>query len=429
MENRKTDNKDFLKTPKGMRDFFGVEFVKKQNFFEKAQEIAEYAGFQGIETPILEYTDVFTKGVGDATDIVEKEMYTLNTKGGDHLSLRPEGTAGVMRSYIEHGMNSLPQPVSVYYGGPFFRHEKPQKGRYRQLYQFGLEIIGSKNPFYDAHIMNTGYRIIKENTGLDIKIKINSLGNTPSRARYIAELVDFYKKHESSLPDQDKQRLSKNPLRVLDSKEDATILINQSAPKIIDYLDKESLDHFSIVEDFLKKNKIPYEIDHKLVRGLDYYSHTVFEYVVYDEHGNASFAIGGGGRYDGLAEVMGYKKEVPAIGIGIGVDRALELGLTHPKDTEENFCVLIELSEHARASSYKLTHLLQKEQIPISRVSNKHKLGEHLGLAEKEGFLYALVIGDDELESESVSLRDLTTRTQSTYSYKEAIEILKNKLD
>ena len=426
MSTSKKTNKDILQSPKGMRDFIGENFYAKQGFNEKAQEIAEYYGFSGIEVPIMEHSEIFTKGVGDGTDIVEKEMYSLKTKGGDSLALRPEGTAGIMRSYIEHGMGSLPQPVFLYYAGPFFRHERPQKGRYRQFHQFGLEIIGSPSPVLDAITIQTGYQILKE-SGKTITVKLNTLGDKEVRKEYLKTLKSFYKKNFKSLGEKDQKRVADNPLRVLDSKEAATIQVNETAPTIISILNTPSKKHFKSVLEYLDAAHVPYEIDNSLVRGLDYYVHTVFEYTTPTDKGS-SLALGGGGRYDGLAKAMGHNKDVPAVGLGLGVDRIIEIsdeGAFNPKIIKTPKFFFIQLGFEAKAQSFDIIEILRKKKTPIKHSLSKNNLGNQLAAAETLGIPYALIFGQKEAIDGTVIVRDMKTRSQKTVEIAELSDYLK----
>ncbi|MCD8527801.1 MAG: histidine--tRNA ligase, partial [Candidatus Pacebacteria bacterium] len=242
--------------------------------------------------------------MGDGTDIVDKEIYAFQTKGKDRVALRPEGTAAVMRSYIQHGMQSLPQPIMLYYCEPMFRHDRPQKGRYRQHHQFGMEILGTPKPVADAIIIQTTVTILREVGAKNIFVSINSIGDKDSRNEYIKALKAYYRKHINDLPALDRERLNTNPLRILDSKEPKTIAINQDAPSSLDYLGNEAKKHFKQVLEYLEEADIPYELNKNLVRGLDYYSNTVFEIMetIIDEDGTErTLSITGGGRYDYLA--------------------------------------------------------------------------------------------------------------------------------
>jgi histidyl-tRNA synthetase len=340
-------------------------------------------------------------------------MYNLETSGGDRLTLRPEGTAAVMRAYIEHGMGSLPQPLMFYYGGPFFRHEKPQKGRYRQLYQFGLEIMGSKNPAHDALIIQAGYDIVKK-SGKEIFVEINSIGNTEERADYIKKLKEFYKEHENEIGENDRARIETNPLLILDSKNEDTIKINENAPDLLDSLGMESRVFFDDVLDYLDVLSIPYEIKPFLVRGLDYYEHTVFEYVTLDENGNKSHALGGGGRYDGLAETLGHNKAIPSVGLGLGADRIVEIAeeesFKNTKEKTEIFFISLGKESHGKALS--LTKGFKNENIHLKLNLSDQKIGKQFEKAEKQGFEYVLVLGGDEIKNNSIILKNLKTRKQ-----------------
>lgn len=415
MPSNKKTNKDTLQAPKGMRDFMGDPFYEKQGFYEKAQEIAEYYGFSGIETPLLENSDIFNKGL-DENDDALKEMYSVKSKGKSSLSLRPEGTAPIMRSYIEHGMGSLPQPIFLYYGGPYFRHERPQKGRYRQFYQFGLEIIGSEKAVLDAITIQTGYQILRE-SGREISIKINTLGDKEVRKEYLKTLKSYYKKNFKKLAEKDQKRFETNPLRILDSKEESTIELNMDAPTIISTLNTASKKHFKSVLEYLDAANVPYEIEHTLVRGLDYYAHTVFEYVVIDENGKPSLALGGGGRYDGLAKTMGHNKDVPAVGLGLGVDRIIEVsekGSFNPKIRKKPKFFFIQLGYEAKAKSFEIIEILRKKKYSIKHSLSKNNLGTQLGTAETLGIPYALIFGQKEAIDGTVIVRDMKTRKQDT---------------
>ncbi len=422
----KKSTKDILQAPRGMRDFFGESFKKRKNFFSFAEKIAEHYGFSGIETPILEHTEIFLKGIGKGTDIVDKEMYDLETNGGDKLTLRPEGTAAIMRAYIEHGMGTLSQPLMLYYEGPFFRHERPQKGRYRQLYQFGLEIMGSKNPAHDALIIQAGYDIVKK-SGKKILIGINSIGNTEERVGYIEKLKEFYKKHEGEIGENDITRIETNPLRILDSKDEDTIKVNENAPELLKSLGMESRIFFDNVLSYLDILSIPYEVVPSLVRGLDYYEHTVFEYVTLDENGNKSHALGGGGRYDGLAETLGHNKAIPSVGFGLGVDRIIEIAEEESfKNTKEKIEIFfISLGKESHGKALSLTKGFKNENIHLKLNLSDQKIGKQFEKAKKQGFEYVLVLGEDEIKNNSIILKNLKTQEQKEIS----LDKLENELE
>ncbi len=258
---KKQSKKEPLTSLKGMRDIMDEQYYDFQGFFEKAQEIAVYYGFKPIKLPTIEKEEVFTSAVGVGTDIVEKEMYTLKTKGGEHLALRPEGTAGAMRAYIEHGMQSLPQPVMLYYYGPFFRHDNPQKKRYREFHQFGMEIMGTEKSIADALIIKVSSIILEEAGAKNLVVDINSIGDKDCRPQYIRELTNYYKKHLVSLGAVDRERLKTNPLRILDSKDPKTIEVNENAPDSMSYLCSECKHHFKEVLEYLEEMGINYRIN------------------------------------------------------------------------------------------------------------------------------------------------------------------------
>ena len=424
---KNTKTKELVRV-KGMRDIMGDQYYNYQGFFEKAQEISEYYGFKPIEIPIMEFEDVFTASVGTGTDIVDKEMYTLKTKGGDHLALRPEGTAGAMRAYLENGMQNLPQPVMLYYYGPFFRHDKPQRGRYRELRQFGIEIIGTEKSIADALVIKTTMAILEEAGAKNLVVDINSIGDKDCRPVYIKELTNYYKKHLNSLSAIDKERLKTNPLRILDSKEEATIKINENAPDAVSFLNSESKKHFKQVLEYLEEMEVPYRINKNLVRGLSYYTHTVFEILEIPEEGASPLALAGGGRYDYLAKTLGSKKDIPAMGMAIGVDRVADspwCAKLCPRIGKKAKMYFIQLGFDAKLKSLNVIEILRKAKIPIAQSLSKDSLGTQLAVAEKTGMKYALIFGQKEALEDSVIVRDMESRSQDTVKLDKLLEYLK----
>ena len=307
---------------RGMRDILPKEWEYWNYFFEKAERMAKNYGYNRIETPIVEETSLFIHSTGEDTDIVEKEMYKFITKGGDNVSLRPEGTPGIVRAYIENGMSSLPHPVKMYYSGQMFRYERPQAGRYRQFHHFGFEAIGDGFPILDVQIIQLSWKIL-ESLGLGgLSVQINSIGCADCRKSYRKLLIDYYKAKKNKLCQDCKRRFEKNPLRLLDCKEDKCIRIAAFAPQMIDNLCAECHSHFKSVLEYLDEIELPYTLNPHLVRGLDYYTRTVFE--IWPEKGEmAGITLAGGGRYDGLVEFLGGES-VPAIGAAIGIERVIE---------------------------------------------------------------------------------------------------------
>jgi len=416
-------------SPKGMHDLMNEAYYSYQGFFEKAQEIAVYYGFKPIETPILEHEDVFTTGVGVGTDIVDKEMYTLKTKGGDHFAMRPEGTAGVMRAYIEHGMLALPQPVMLYYYGPLFRHDKPQRGRYREFRQFGVEVIGSEKSICDALVIKSMVAILEDAGAKDLVVDINSIGDKECRPQYLKELTAYYRKHASSLGPIDRERLKTNPLRILDSKDPKTMEINEGAPDAISFLTGDAKKHFKQVLEYLEQMGINYRINKNLVRGLSYYTHTVFEIIEQGAGENGeSLTIAAGGRYDYLGKMLGSKRDIPAVGGAIGVDRVVEapwFSKLTPKVIKKPKMAFIQLGFEAKLKSLNIIEILRKAKVPIIQNLSKDNIGTQLAIAEKAGVSHALIFGQKEALENSVIVRDMNTRSQDTVPMAKLLEYLK----
>ncbi len=425
---KKKVNKESISSVKGMRDIIDEQYYQFQGFFEKAQEIAVYYGFKPIDTPIVEQENVFTS-IGIGTDIVDKEMYTLKTKGGDHLALRPEHTAGLMRSYIENGMQALPQPILFYNYGPIFRHDNPQKGRYRQFWQFDIDSIGSDKSIMDALVIKTAWTILEEAGAKNLSININSIGDKECRSNYIRELVSYYKKNINILPPIDRERLKINPLRILDSKEEKTIELNQNAPEALSYLCSACKKHFKEVLEYLEEMEIPYTIDKCLVRGLSYYTRTVIEIMIEDPETGKRITIAGGGRYDYLGHQLGGKKDIPAMGISIGVDRVVEapwFAKLTPRIIKKPKIYFIQLGFDAKLKSLNVIEILRKGKIPIAQSISKDNIGAQLAVADKLGMHYAIIFGQKEAIENSVIFRDLTNRSQETVKLSKLLEYIKD---
>lgn len=432
MSEEKKERGDFLQAPRGMRDLMDGDYYNYQGFFEKAQEVAEYYGFSPIQTPVVEHEEVFQKAVGEGTDVVDKEMYSLKTGSGTKLSMRPEGTAAVMRAYIEHGMQSRPQPLKFYYFSPFFRHDKPQKGRYREFYQFGVEVLGSQKSVLDAMIIKMALIILEEAGVKNIRVKINSIGDAESRKDYIKDLTNYYKKFINKMGPEDRQRMKTNPMRILDSKDGALTEINAGAPQSVSALNAVSKKHFKEVLEYLNEMNIDYEVDHTLVRGFEYYTHTVFEFFtevapVEGEVAPRAMALGGGGRYDYLAKAMGHKKNIPGVGFGLGVDRILEATDKKflPKIKRKEKVYFIQLGNEAKLKSMNVIETLREAKIPVTHALAKDSLGSQLAVAEKLGLPYTIIFGQKEALEDSVIVRDMENRSQKTISIDKLAEYLK----
>lgn len=433
MEDVKKGNDNFLQAPRGMRDLIEDDYYNYQGFFEKAQEVAEYYGFSPIKTPVVEHEEVFHKGIGDGTDIIDKEMYTLKTASGTRLSMRPEGTASVMRSYIEHGMQNKPQPVKFYYCEPFFRHDKPQKGRYREFFQFGVEAIGSPKSVLDAMIIKMALIILDEAGIKNVRLKINSIGDAESRKDYLKELTNYYKKFINKMSVTDRERMKTNPMRILDSKDEKIAEINAGAPQSVSSLNAVSKKHFKEVLEYLNEMNIDYDLDHTLVRGLDYYTHTVFEFFTEKKDipegatAEREIALGGGGRYDYLSKTMGYKKAIPGVGFALGIDRILENTSERfmPKVKRKAKVYFIQLGGEAKLKSMNVIETLRLAKIAVTHSLSKDSLGSQLAMAEKTGLPYTIIFGQKEALENSVIVRDMENRSQKTVSIDKLADYLK----
>jgi histidyl-tRNA synthetase len=403
-----------------MFDLIDNDYYAYQGLFEKAQEVAVYYGFKPIETPVLEKEDVFISAIGEGTDVVEKEMYAFRGKGGDRLALRPEYTASVMRAYLEHGMQSLPQPILLYSYGPLFRHENPQRGRLRQLRQFNLEILGTTQSIADALVIRTLFTILEEFGFEDLMVDINSMGDKETRGTYLKELTSYYKKHLGSMCKNCHERIKTNPLRLLDCKEPECQPFKENAPASISFLSSDARHHFKEVLQYLEEMGIPYRINNSLVRGLSYYSRTVFEVMKVEKNEDGSekeLAITGGGRYDYLARDMGSKKDVPAVGTALGIDRIMmfpECKKLMPRIMKPPKVYFIQLGFEAKLKSLCVIEVLRKAKIPVYQSVSKDSLGAQLALAEKMEVPHCIIFGQKEAMDNTVIVRDMKTHSQDT---------------
>ena len=378
---------------------------------EKARIFFDAFGFKEIRTPLLEPTELFCRAMGETSDIVGKEMYTFEDKGKRSLTLRPEGTAGVMRAFIEHKLHALDAVTKLYYLGPMFRYERPQAGRYRQFHQFGIEAMGFAGPDIDAEIILMGQRLWDELGLKGVRLEINSLGQAPERAEHRAALVTYFEQNKAQLDEDSQRRLITNPLRILDSKNPEMQALIEGAPKLLDFLGEESLKHFNAVQALLKANNIPCKINPRLVRGLDYYNLTVFEWVT--EELGAQGTIAGGGRYDPLIERMGGKA-APACGWAMGMERVLELmkvsGSLPEAQAQCDIFVLHQGGETLTAAMI-IAERLRSAGIdtilfcPPDGQSASFK--SQMKKADSSGAAFAVIIGPDELAKNEAQLKDL----------------------
>ena len=398
---------------------------------QTADKIAKDYGYGRIETPVLEQSDLFSRGVGKQTDIVEKEMFSFIDQGGDNLCLRPEFTASVVRSYNEHGMLNKSQPVRFFYIGPAFRHEKPQSGRYRQFFQFGFEAIGEINPALDAQLILMGWNSLNE-LGIDSVIQVNSIGCPDCRAVYKQELVKYYKEKAKLLCDNCKNRLTKNPLRVLDCKESGCRDLRDEAPQILDYLDDNCREHFMKVVEYLDELDLPYVLNPFVVRGLDYYTKTIFEYWSKDDIEGKN-ALGGGGRYDGLVQLLGGREETPACGLAMGMDRIvakMREKEIQPLPVFEPDVFIAQLGEAAKRKTMTLYEKLrQAGGIKLAQAFYKDSLKSQLEQANRLGVKFTLILGQKEIGENTVIIRDMSGGVQEIIDFDKIEKELRTRLE
>jgi histidyl-tRNA synthetase len=376
-----------------------------------ADELAGAYGYQPIETPLFEDAAVFERAIGAGTDVVDKELFRIRAGGGDgdRWALRPEATAGICRAYLQHGMHTLPQPVRLTTFGPMFRYDRPQAGRYRQFWQWNVEAIGDGGPAIDAEIVELGLRFLRRAGIGEVEVDLNSIGDGACRPAYVAALVDFLRRHEERLPDLERRRLATNPLRVLDSKDAGTIELLTDAPLIGDYLCAACRDHFDSLRRHLDLLEVLVRPAPRLVRGLDYYTRTAFEYYSPDSRGQQS-ALGGGGRYDGLLELLGARP-TPGIGFAIGIDRVA--AALEPSDAGVPRPIVVVVGADPAATDVRLrlaTDLRAAGLAAAADLANR-RLARQLEGAARDRAHFAVVVGD-ELDVGQVQLRDLEAGTQ-----------------
>lgn len=414
-----------LQTPKGVHDILPNDHEFHTYIKKVVRHRARQAGFRRICTPIFEFTELFKRSIGDSSDIVSKEMYTFEDRKGRSLTLKPEGTAGVVRSYIQNGMNQWPQPVLLYYFEPHFRYDNPQKGRYRQFWQFGFEILGETDSALDAQLIQLCYKIF-EDLGIDkiFKLQLNTIGTSQARKNYIQALQDYYAGKERSLCEDCKVRLTTNTLRLLDCKQEDCQILAKLAPLMKDYLDKESMEFHEELKGYLDEINIEYEENPKLVRGLDYYSKTVFEF--WDKDQGAQNAVGGGGRYDGLAEILGGQP-TPGVGFAAGVERLIanmkrEKIRVPSKDDLHIF--VAQLGNEAKRKCLPLIEQLREAGLKTMGALGKGSINIQLRIADKFKVPYTVLIGLTEVREGTAIIRDMKKGIQETLRMDEVVDRL-----
>jgi histidyl-tRNA synthetase len=417
---------DPFRTPKGVHDILPEDHVYLTYIKKVVRHRARQAGFRRISTPIFEYSEVFKRTLGLDSDVVAKEMYEFEDKKGRKLALKPEGTAGVTRSYIQHGMNQLPQPVLLYYIEPHFRYDRPQRGRYRQFWQFGLEIIGESDAALDAQLIQLALKIFEDLGIKDIvSVQLNTIGSTDSRRKYRQILEDFYVGKERAVPPEYKDTIYKNPLRLLDSKNEDLQILAEMAPKMVDYLDQDSLDYHEELKGYLEALDIEYTENPTLVRGLDYYNRTVFEF--WDKNKGAQNAVGGGGRYDGLVELMGGQ-DTPGVGFSCGIERMIanmKIQKVKPPSKDDLHVFVAQLGTEAKKKCLGLIGQLRDEGIKTAGALGKGSINVQLGIANKFKVPYTVLIGLNEVREGTAIIRNMKRGSQETVPFEEVVERLK----
>lgn len=446
----------FVSRLRGMKDILPDEYKYWNLVIKKASELSKAYGFRRIGTPVLENLELFERSSGRSSDIVTKEMFSFIDKNNDKIALRPEATPGIVRTYIEHGMFNLPQPVKLFWLGPVFRHDKPQAGRFRQFSQFDLENIGDPSPVADAELISLAYYFFRE-LQIDVITQINSIGCAVCRKEYLVKLENFYKERgrRVKLCHDCKKRLAKNPLRLLDCKEKPCLEMAAEAPQIVDSLCDDCRNHFIKVLEYLDELDIPYNLNPTLVRGLDYYNRTVFEIWPVEVEASADAgldkisdqptfakpdavkeglprqsALGGGGRYDGLVEYMGGRP-TPACGFGIGIERVI-LKIKEKniplKDEEKGDIFLAQLGDQARRKIMKLFEVLRKAGYSARQAFTKDSLKSQLEMANKMGVKYTLILGQKEIMDGTILIRDMESGIQEIIDYKKILAEVEKRL-
>lgn len=424
------------RAPKGTFDILPQDQKYWERVLHVSKNLSQNYGFEKIDTPVFESGEVYSTTVGEATDVIEKQMYYLKSRGKEKLVLRPEGTAGVARAYLENALFQLPQPQKLYYHGPFFRHEQPQAGRFRQFHQFGLETIGDGDPIYDAEIINVFFQILTKLELKNLVIEMNSIGCKVCRPRYKASLLKYYKPRQKNLCVDCKRRLAINPLRLLDCKEESCAPYKANAPQFVDKLCEECKTHFKLVLEYLDELAVPYILNPHLVRGLDYYTKTVFEIFSDENMGNAApraaqAALGSGGRYDDLVRMLGGRDKVSAVGGAIGFERVI--GQMKKQGVKlhniwEPEVLIVQIGPSAKKKALKLFEDLRKSGIKVTHSFGKDSIKSQLSIGNRLKVKMALILGQKEIFDESIIIREMDSGVQETIPMDQLVERLKEKL-
>ena len=417
------------KAPRGTKDITPKDVYKWHYIEKKFREICALYGYEEIRTPIFEHTEVFSRSVGDTTDVVQKEMYTFTDRGDRQLSLKPEGTAGVIRSFIENKMYADTQPTKLYYITPCFRYERPQAGRQRQFHQFGIEVLGSDGPSVDAEVISLAVQFFNEMGLKNLSVNINSVGCPTCREEYNRKLKEYLDKKVDVLCETCLERKDKNPMRVTDCKNPHCKENLQDIPFMIDHLCEDCKDHFDKLQTYLKEMDINYVVDKTIVRGLDYYKKTAFE-IISNDIGSQS-TVCGGGRYDGLVEMLGGPKGISGIGFALGAERLLltlennNIEIENPKSTD---IYIATIGDAAKTKSFKLIKDLRTNHISADNDHLDKSLKAQFKYSDKLNAKYTVVIGDDELANDTATLKNMKTSEQTTIKLSELVDELKKRL-
>jgi histidyl-tRNA synthetase len=418
-----------LQPLRGMKDILPVDQPYWEQVRRVSERLARDYGFSRIDTPVLEYLDLFVRNIGEGTDIVEKEMYAFTTKGNDKVALRPELTAGNCRAYIQHGMNVLSKPVKLFSTGPVYRYDRPQEGRYREHYQVNYDAYGEIDSILDAQMIQVASRVVQSLGIKSVQIQVNSIGCPVCRKDYRALLVSYLESKKNKLCQDCKRRMYVNPLRVLDCKEDKCAQVAAAAPQSVDHLCEDCRNHFKTLLEYLDELDLPYIINPRLVRGLDYYTKTVFEIWSGSEEGRKS-SLGGGGRYDKLIKTMGGE-DTPAIGFALGVERLiLEMKRVQakPYKAPKPKVFLAQLGALAKKKSLRLFSEMEKNGILVAESFGRGSLKSQLKVANRLGVEITLILGQKETLDGTVIVKNMTTGVQETVSMDKMVDLIKRKL-
>ncbi len=420
-------------TLRGFRDILPDEQAAWEKIEDTARSLTRAYGFGRVRLPALEATSLFERGVGKDTDIVEKEMFTFVDQGGIKMTLRPEGTAQIARAYLEHGMLNQSQPVKLWYLEQFFRHERPQAGRYRQFWQIGLEAVGSDDPVLDAQVIIMSYNFCKD-LGVDTIININSLGTPAIRKAYVSDLTKYFKTHVKKLSETDQKRLQRNPLRLLDSKEEGMEALKAEAPQLLERLDDENKQHFMKVLEYLDEAEVPYILNPFLVRGLDYYTKTVFEIALANptEDMGSQMSLGGGGRYDGLLPLFGGREATGAVGAALGIERillAMKAAHTMPDSRRTTDVFFCQLGEAARRKGLKTFEKFRQAGVDVAEAFAKGNLKGQLEIADKMKASLAIILGQKEVLDGTIIIRDMESGGQEIVDVTKVVGIVAKRLE